>query len=645
MVQLVSRASDVRVTEINLSQVITSTSVTVAAFPIISTQGSTDPLLFTNGTDWVTEYGNPNPSISMTIQSGINYFTEGNQAWGLRVVGSGALYAGVLLYVDNVGLPHLVGQSVSDPINDNLQTFVASGQQAVALFYPNKGPGSYGDNYSIQLTSASVVAPTGLTGTAQTGSGSMPDTTYTYQVSALSSFGESIVSSQYQLVLSGLSVPVASITLNWNPVVNAIGYNVYGRVTGGTFGLLTTVGGQTTTFVDTGTITPNTGHQPITSGSQVVASNEFTVSVYDNTQPNLGPLETWLCTLTNQTGSDGTQMELTQRINPFSNYIQVASNVPALLTVPSIGNVASTAMTGGNSGTTPTSYQIAEAMQVFTNKSLYGANVFVNCGITDPVYQLAIDTLVQGRGDAVSLLDVPSASQQFQASIDYRNLSLNLNSTYSALFGPDLLQSDLINGQNIWCPPSGWAAALCARTDRVANPAYSIAGLNRGLLNVLQQRYSYDDGQATALFNSQVSYTRTFVGQGIALWEQLTLAGQYSALSWLSVRRITNVIKVALYNFLLYALQEQDTDAVRRQIINSCSAYLDSVVNANGLSSYDVVCDNSNNTPTTANLGLLIVTVVIIPSIPIHEIQLQIVVSKQGVAFQETLAAVNGTNS
>ena len=251
--------------------------------------------------------------------------------------------------------------------------------------------------------------------------------------------------------------------------------------------------------------------------------------------------------------------------------------------------------------------------------------------------QLALDTLVQGRGDAVALLDVPSASQAAQSAIDYRNLTLNLNSSYSALFTPDLMQADLVNGMQVYSPPSGWAAALCARTDRVANPAYSIAGLNRGLLNVLKARNQYDDGQATAMFNAQVNYTRTFVGQGIALWEQQTLSGQYSALSWLSVRRITNVIKVALYQFLLYALQEMPTDAVRRSIVNSCSSYLSTIVSASGLYGFQVVCDNRNNTPDTANAGVLVVTVILIPMIPIHEIQLQVVIQ-----FSEVLSQVNG---
>lgn len=642
MVQIVSRASDVRVTEINLSSVITSTSVTIGAQPVVSKQGKIVPVLFTNGPSWLDEYGNPDPSISMTIQAGLNYFTEGNQLWGLRVCGAGYAYAGVLLKNSSSDISGLTGQALSDPVNTDLTTFESPGETAIAYFYPSRGPGSYGNNLSIEIKTAAVNAPGNFTGTGTNSGGSMTGGTYKYQVSALSQLGESLVSSQITVVLSGLSIPAGSVTLDWDPVPGAIGYKVYGRTIGGTYGLIATVGAAVNEFVDTGTITPDNTKLPITNPTLVVGTNEFIVNVYDNSQPLLKALESFTVTLYNNVDASGTQTEIENRINPFSNYIQVVANPAAINNGVTVTAVAKTAMTGGNSGAAPTSSQIALAMQVFGNKSLYNPNTFIGAGLADPTYQLAMDTLVQGRGDAVSLIDVPAISQKFQDSIDYRNLNLNLNSSYSALFGPDLLQADLINGMQVYNPPSGWAGALCARTDRVANPAYSIAGLNRGLLNVLKQRYAYDDGEATALFNAQVNYTRTFVGQGIALWEQQTLSGQYSALSWLSVRRIVNVIKVSLYKFLLYSLQEMDTDAVRRQIVNSCSAYLDAVKAASGLYDFTVECDNGNNNATTANAGILVVTVVLIPNIPIHEIQLQVVISKQGVTFQETLNQVNG---
>jgi phage tail sheath protein FI len=65
--------------------------------------------------------------------------------------------------------------------------------------------------------------------------------------------------------------------------------------------------------------------------------------------------------------------------------------------------------------------------------------------------------------------------------------------------------------------------------------------------------------------------------------------------------------------------------------------------NAGGLYDFTVQCDNNNNPNAAANAGILVVTLVLIPQIPIHEIQLQVVISKRGVSFNETLASLNGT--
>jgi hypothetical protein len=642
VVQIVKRASDVRIQEINLSQVITAASTAVMVLPVVSKQGEIYPRLFTNSDDYLAEYGNPDPSVSMTIQSGLNYLTEGNQLWGLRVVGAGAKYACRLVYIDVDGSTKSKIVSLENPANTDLNTLVVGAQQAVLLFYPKRGPGSYAHDLSFAISSNGVTAPTNVTPTSSLDGGTMGNGTYYYMVTALTFDGESLPSTATTVAVTGATVATAKVTLSWSPVANAVGYRIYGRVSGSSFGLIATVGAAEFSFEDLGSLTPDDDIEPPTP-STAASTNTFNVTFYDESQPTNGPLEEWECTLTDSRDSSGVQTQVEDRINPFSGYMQVVSNVAALATVPTLGNVARSALGGGDSGSAPTSYQIAQALSVFKDSQLYKINGIINGGIADPIMHLAVDSLAQARGDSVGLLDVPSTKQQFQAAIDYRNIELNLNSTYSALFNPDSLIPDYINGKQVYVPPSGWAAALCARTDRVANPAYSIAGLNRGLLPVLKQRYSFDDGKATALYNAQVNYLRTFSGQGTALWEQQTLAAQYSALSFLSVRRIVNVIKVSLYSFLLYALQEQNTDSLRRNLVNGITDYLDTIKNSDGLYDFTVQCDDDNNPNAAANAGILVVTVVLIPQIPIHEIQLQVVISKRGVSFNETLRSLNGS--
>ena len=82
---------------------------------------------------------------------------------------------------------------------------------------------------------------------------------------------------------------------------------------------------------------------------------------------------------------------------------------------------------------------------------------------------------------------------------------------------------------------------------------------------------------------------------------------------------------------------------LRRGIVSGATDYLDTVKNAGGLYDFTVKCDTDNNPNAAANAGILVVTVVLIPQIPIHEIQLEVVISKRGVSFNETLASLNGS--
>jgi hypothetical protein len=90
-----NQGSKVIVQEINLSQVVTAASTSVVAQVVVSNQGSTTPLLFTNAQDYLAQYGNPNPQISFDVYCALDYFQQGNQLWALRVAGAGALYADV----------------------------------------------------------------------------------------------------------------------------------------------------------------------------------------------------------------------------------------------------------------------------------------------------------------------------------------------------------------------------------------------------------------------------------------------------------------------------------------------------------------------------------------------------------------------
>lgn len=637
------RASDVRINEIDATMVVGSNSITVAAQIIVSTQGDTRrPLPWTNPDSYIDHYGIPNAQVSFDVYGGRDYFREGSELWGFRVVGAGATWAALLAEEDAQGLTKLtpIPLGVVNPEQVDFADLASPGHTPLFMFFPKRGPGSYARKYAVELESPNIGQLTGASVTSSLSSlGTLGPGTYEYQVSALSETGETLSTAPISVVIATGAPTTHENTLTWNAHPQASAYFVYGRVAGAGYGRLVQVGQvntPTVTFIDRGTVTPDVDIQPITDPADLPEpSKSFIVNIYDTEVSTGFPQESFPVTLEESTDNDGINTEIEERINPFSMYLEVVSNVPSLPNpdAVNISSVAQTNLGGGDSGNAPTEFDVAAAWSVFKNKELYKVNTLLNTGHSTPEVGHAMEELARRRGDSVALLDTPSTSQQYMQAINYRKLELNLNSSYAALFCPDVEEADEFNGKRQFVPFSGWAGALCARTDRVANPSFSIAGLNRGLVNVLRSRYTYDDGEASMLFKSQVNYTRTFIGQGIALWEQKTMQVRDSAFSWLSVRRIVNVIKVSLYDFGLYILQEQNDDFTRRQLVTSFSDYLDALVNARALHSHRVT---ATATPTEEIQGILRATVQIVPVIPIHELQIDVVLTKRGAEFLET---------
>jgi len=646
---LQNRHSDVYLQEFDMSEVVTSASSSVGGVVFVSDRGRTSMNFYPTGQSILTEFGNPNAKISFSVYCALDFFKEGNAMWGRRVVGVGAKYSNVMLYDDGGVTKLAVGLAdVPNPEVPPWPNMVPTGATPIAMFYPNKGPGGYanedGDSpVAIEIQSTEVKVPSNFTATSSSTGGQLSEGTYNYQISAVSSTGETLASAVQTVVIASGGGTTNSITLAWDLVPNAIAYRLYGRGATADIGLLTEIGQGTSEFTDTGGLVPDQTQKPITDPADVnPPSPIFLVNVYDYTYSMFTPRESFPCTLLEGTDDDGVSTELTERINPYSQFIQVTSNVPALLNTPEVGTTEKVVMNNGWSGSAPTPFDIANAWNSFGNRETITVNLLINSGVANPNVQQTMDQVVQKRQDAVALLDVPSAKQRAQDAVNYRNIELNLNSSYSALFNPDLLEADNINGKQLYVPFSGWAAALCARTDRVANASFSIAGLNRGIVPVLKTRYIFEEGEMNLMFNAQVNYTRNFIGQGISLWEQQTLQAKKSALSWLSVRRIVNVMKTSLYKFGLYILQQPNDEFTRRQLQGTFSEYLETVKIARGISSYSVVCDDSNNPAAYVNSGILRCTVVIIPILPVHELQIDFVISKVGVSFTETLTNLYG---
>ena len=639
MPALTQQSSDVRFREIDLSQSLRSRSTANGAIVIVSNKGRTSRFNTTTWTDFVAEYGERNAAISFGHYCARDFFDEGNSLEVVRVVNTDSKVSGVLLKDDGSGVTSLLAISagIPDPLNIDWTLYTGSGAKPMLMFYPKSGPGSYANQIAIRVTSQNLSQPTAPTLQSANTGGALVSATYSYKISAISEVGETLASTATTITIGG-SISTGTVTVTWTASEGARGYKVYGRTSSGAGEkLIATVGAGTLTFLDDGSITPDSAISPITNaGNLATPTGTFKVEVFDY-NVNVGVAqETWYCTLTDQIDGNGRQLEASQQLNAFSSYVNCESYASSLVSIPVVKNTTKTAMAGGTSGTAPTNGQIAQAWtDYFSDSEAVKVNVLINAGYTAVTVQQTMLAVAESRGDATAVLDTPSTMQSYQDAITYRQLVLNANTSYGAIYTSDSFINDNYNGKQLYIPSSGKVAAVYARTDRVAGPQYAPAGLNRGQIDVLALRKDYNDSQRTQLFNAQVNYIRRFIGAGTAVFEQVTLQSSQSALSWVNVRRMVNVIKGGVKDYLMYSLQEPNDDFLRRQIVVALTEYLQYWKDARGILDFQVISDKSNNPDAKYNLGILTVTVIITPVIAVHEIGVDIVITKAGVSFKE----------
>jgi phage tail sheath protein FI len=386
-------------------------------------------------------------------------------------------------------------------------------------------------------------------------------------------------------------------------------------------------------------------------------NSELFIRVYPNTKIGGGyfylevyilgaaqPVEKWHCHLNNVVDGYGQQLNIAQQVNRRSKYIRVVQNMTQLDFVVNqnrqlvntfdaggVANQPGIQLKGGVNGRRPTIGEQILALDLYADPEYIDINLLINGGITDPDFQMAMDTLCKDRMDCVAILDVPSDMQGVQDAIAFRRDTLHLDSSYSALYSPDVLAADQYNDIRLYVPPSGFVAAAYARTDRDYESWFAPAGMIRGDLTVAGVREVYNQAKRDALYESQVNAIRVIEGSGIKIWGADTLQVMPSALSNMSVRRLMIVIETTIANQLLYGVFDPNDQLLRSKIETACRGFLLGLKNARGLYAFEAICNDSNNPPASIAAGDLYVDLWCDPVLPTKRIVFNAVINKTGV--------------
>ena len=235
------------------------------------------------------------------------------------------------------------------------------------------------------------------------------------------------------------------------------------------------------------------------------------------------------------------------------------------------------------------------------------------------------------RGNVVGVSNSTTATENIVKFFDLLSSSsyVVFDSGYKYIY-------DKYNDVYRYVPCNGDVAGLCLQTTEVAEPWFSPAGFQRGILrNAIKLAFTPNKTQRDTLYANRINPIVSFPGQGVVLFGDKTALGFASAFDRINVRRLFLTIERVISGAARSQLFEQNDESQRSLFLNIVEPYLRDVQGRRGVTDFLVKCDTDNNPPEAVDRGEFYAEIFVKPTRTINFITLTFVATRTGVAFTE----------
>ena len=304
--------------------------------------------------------------------------------------------------------------------------------------------------------------------------------------------------------------------------------------------------------------------------------------------------------------------------------------------IPSVaGNYYENITSTNIQGLTANAY--VESISLLANKDAYKYNILVAPGLISShgapssTVITQLQNTIQERGDAIAIIDLVPYNAQIST---VTSTVSPYNTSYMATYWPWLKTIDPNTGNQVWVPASTMIPSVYAFNDSVAAPWFAPAGINRGILpTVIQAERILTQGNRDTLYQSNVNPIATFPGAGIVVFGQKTLQKKKSALDRVNVRRLLIELKNYISQVADTFVFEQNDANTRSELLSIINPYLSSIQQQQGLTSFKVIMDESNNPPSVVDQNQLVGQIYLQPTKTIEFILLDFNILPTGAVF------------
>jgi hypothetical protein len=257
-----------------------------------------------------------------------------------------------------------------------------------------------------------------------------------------------------------------------------------------------------------------------------------------------------------------------------------------------------------------------DVIQLLANKEAYLFKYITAPGLIYANHFQTVTSLinmVQERNDTMAIIDSSPYGMASNVGGVVSNVQL-LDTSFAATYWPWV---QLNNSQNkpVWVPASTIIPNVYASNDRVSKPWFAPAGVNRGIITqVSQLERVVTQSVRDDLYKANINPITLFPGYGVTVYGQKTLSKKPSALDRVNVRRLLIELKNFIGQFANTLVFEQNNQITRDRFLTQVNSYLNQVQLQQGLDDFDVIMDETNNTPDVIDNNQLVGQVYIKPT-------------------------------
>ena len=262
-------------------------------------------------------------------------------------------------------------------------------------------------------------------------------------------------------------------------------------------------------------------------------------------------------------------------------------------------------------------------------------------GYSEQTVQNALVSLAESTQNFVAVVSPPVGLNSVQQAVDWMNGFGNgrtaaINSSWATSYWPWVQMYDAYSRASVWIDPAIYAVKAMCRTAAETEVWFAPAGLRRGgltkptdvevTLTVGDRNFMYSNGNA-------LNPIAKFAQDGIVIWGQRTAQRTPSSLDRLNVRFLMVYLrKVFLQSNRSYVFEPNDP-LLWGQVKTGLEQVLRDVQRRRGITDFEVVVDETVNTPLRIDRNELWAKVLIKPTKPAEIITVELNLTSQDADF------------